>query len=115
MLETKLGSLQRIVNATREAAELGWTALMEEDRLLTRIESLENQLIISNKVTTSLRSALKLRRYNSASCLELSRRQAPRRNKKTLRRKEHLSGRFERVIAKSPHGENGNFEEASRD
>ena len=50
VLETKLGSLQRILNETREAAELGWTALMEEDRLLTRIESLENQLFISSKV-----------------------------------------------------------------
>ena len=50
VLETKLGSLQRILNETREAAELGWTALMEEDRLLTRIESLENQLVISSKV-----------------------------------------------------------------
>lgn len=45
-----MGSLQRIVSATREAAEMGWTALMEEDRLLTRIESLENQLIVSSKV-----------------------------------------------------------------
>ena len=50
VLETKLGALQRIVSATREAAEMGWTALMEEDRLLTRIESLENQLIVSSKV-----------------------------------------------------------------
>jgi len=49
VLETKLGSLQRIVSATSEAAELGWTALMEEDRLLTRIESLENQLIVTSK------------------------------------------------------------------
>ncbi|XP_045024736.1 sarcolemmal membrane-associated protein-like isoform X1 [Daphnia magna] len=49
VLETKLGSLQRIVSATREAAEMGWTALMEEDRLLTRIESLENQLVVSSK------------------------------------------------------------------
>jgi hypothetical protein len=38
------------VSATREAAEMGWTALMEEDRLLTRIESLENQLVVSSKV-----------------------------------------------------------------
>ena len=53
VLETKLGSLQRIVSATREAAEMGWTALMEEDRLLTRIESLENQLIVSSKVITA--------------------------------------------------------------
>lgn len=53
VLETKLGSLQRIVSATREAAEMGWTALMEEDRLLTRIESLENQLIVSSKVILS--------------------------------------------------------------
>lgn len=54
MLETKLGSLQRIVSATSEAAELGWTALMEEDRLLTRIESLENQLIVTSKVRVFL-------------------------------------------------------------
>lgn len=38
------------MSATREAAEMGWTALMEEDRLLTRIESLENQLVVSSKV-----------------------------------------------------------------
>lgn len=54
VLETKLGSLQRIVSATSEAAELGWTALMEEDRLLTRIESLENQLIVTSKVRVFL-------------------------------------------------------------
>jgi hypothetical protein len=44
------------VSPSREAAEMGWTALMKEDtifvqdRLLTRIESLENQLVVSSKV-----------------------------------------------------------------
>lgn len=44
MLEQKLGTLQQLVNNTQEASENGWQALIDEDRLLSRLEVLENQL-----------------------------------------------------------------------
>jgi len=44
MLQTKLGSLQQLVLSLRQAADLGWNALIAEDRLLSRVEILENQL-----------------------------------------------------------------------
>lgn len=89
---------------------------MEEDRLLTRIESLENQLIISNKVSTFLSDLLRQCAYQFIVLyVEFPRRQITGRNKKTVRRKEYLSGCFERVATKSHHGENGNVKEASGD
>jgi hypothetical protein len=44
MLESKLLNLQKIVNDTENASKSGWRALMDEDRLLTRVEILESQL-----------------------------------------------------------------------
>ncbi|XP_054279906.1 sarcolemmal membrane-associated protein [Macrosteles quadrilineatus] len=44
ILQTKLGSLQQLVLSLRQAADLGWNALIAEDRLLSRVEILENQL-----------------------------------------------------------------------
>ncbi|XP_006816694.1 uncharacterized protein LOC102809759 [Saccoglossus kowalevskii] len=44
MLEQKLAALQRIVANTQEASENGWQALIDEDRLLSRLEVLEAQL-----------------------------------------------------------------------
>ena len=44
LLETKLAVLQRLVGQTEEASETAWRSLIEEDRLLTRVEILEGQL-----------------------------------------------------------------------
>ncbi|XP_066997540.1 sarcolemmal membrane-associated protein [Anabrus simplex] len=44
LLENKLASLQQLVESTRQASDLGWRALIDEDRLLSRVEILENQL-----------------------------------------------------------------------
>ncbi|XP_070193509.1 sarcolemmal membrane-associated protein-like isoform X9 [Littorina saxatilis] len=49
MLEQKLGSLQQLVVTTQEAAEGGWQALIDEDKLLSRLEMLENQLHVYSK------------------------------------------------------------------
>lgn len=44
MLEQKLSTLQQLLNNTQGASEDGWQALIDEDRLLSRLEVLENQL-----------------------------------------------------------------------
>lgn len=44
MLEQKMSNLQQLLNSTQEASEDGWQALIDEDRLLSRLEVLENQL-----------------------------------------------------------------------
>ncbi|KAK3609535.1 hypothetical protein CHS0354_007339 [Potamilus streckersoni] len=44
MLEQKLNTLQELVQNTQESSEGGWQALIDEDRLLSRLEVLENQL-----------------------------------------------------------------------
>ncbi|CAE1244035.1 Sarcolemmal membrane-associated protein [Acanthosepion pharaonis] len=44
MLEQKLSALQDLVQHTQEASENGWQALIDEDRLLSRLEVLESQL-----------------------------------------------------------------------
>jgi len=49
LLETKLVSLQRLVGDTEIASNQGWKALMDEDRLLTRVEILESQLTTYGK------------------------------------------------------------------
>jgi len=48
-LESKLLSLQRLIGDTEVASSHGWRALMEEDRLLTRVEILESQLTTYGK------------------------------------------------------------------
>jgi len=49
LLESKLVGLQRLVEETENASQLGWKALMDEDRLLTRVEILESQLTTYGK------------------------------------------------------------------
>ncbi|ESO84335.1 hypothetical protein LOTGIDRAFT_132475 [Lottia gigantea] len=49
MLEQKLLTLQQLVHNTQEASESGWQALIDEDKLLSRLEVLENQLHIYSK------------------------------------------------------------------
>lgn len=50
-LENKLITLQRIVEQTKQAAELGWRAAVDEDRLLSRVAVLESQLRAYSKAT----------------------------------------------------------------
>jgi len=52
MLENKLATLQRLVDHTQSASEAGWQALINEDRLLSRLEILENQLQVYSKNQT---------------------------------------------------------------
>merc|ERR1719350_1543699 len=49
LLENKILGLQRLVEGTENASQLGWKALMDEDRLLTRVEILESQLTTYGK------------------------------------------------------------------
>ncbi|XP_073998916.1 sarcolemma associated protein isoform X1 [Rhodnius prolixus] len=49
LLESKLTSLQEMLNTIREATDQGWKALIAEDRLLTRVDALESQLVIYSK------------------------------------------------------------------
>lgn len=51
-LENKLLSLQRLIGDTEIASSQGWRALMDEDRLLTRVEILESQLTTYGKNMT---------------------------------------------------------------
>jgi len=44
MLEQKLALLQRCIDDSSEASNKGWSALIDEDKLLTRLEFLENQI-----------------------------------------------------------------------
>merc|ERR1711981_424243 len=52
MLETKLAVLQRLVGRTGTASEEAWKSLIDEDRLLTRVEILESQLSTYGKAMT---------------------------------------------------------------
>ncbi|XP_074644471.1 uncharacterized protein LOC141901252 isoform X2 [Tubulanus polymorphus] len=60
MLESKLAMLQRLVQNTQEASETGWQALIDEDRLLSRLEVLESQLQVyaKNQTEDNLRQEL---------------------------------------------------------
>lgn len=49
LLEAKLLGMQRLVEETEAASQLGWKALMDEERLLTRVEILESQLTTYGK------------------------------------------------------------------
>ena len=51
MLEQKLVALQRLVSSTQEATDSSWQALIDEDRLLSRLEVVENQLRAYSKVS----------------------------------------------------------------
>lgn len=48
-LKKKIDSLQEMIAALKQSAECGWKALISEDRLLSRVEILENQLRIYSK------------------------------------------------------------------
>jgi len=49
MLENKLAMLQRLVGQTNAASDEAWKSLIDEDRLLTRVEILESQLSTYSK------------------------------------------------------------------
>lgn len=51
MLEQKLSTLQSLVSSTQDASESSWQALIDEDRLVSRLEVLENQLRAYSKVS----------------------------------------------------------------
>lgn len=44
ILETKLTSLQKMIEATKHNSAVGWQAMIDEDRLLSRIDMLEKKL-----------------------------------------------------------------------
>lgn len=48
-LETKLSELQHFVDETRRSAEESWQVYVGEERLLSRVSALENQLQHSNR------------------------------------------------------------------
>ncbi|XP_022081361.1 sarcolemmal membrane-associated protein-like isoform X2 [Acanthaster planci] len=52
MLEQKLAGLQRLLSSTQEASESSWQALIDEDRLLSRLEVLESQLRAYSKANS---------------------------------------------------------------
>ena len=52
LLENKILGLQRLLEETEHASQVGWKALMDEDRLLTRLEILESQLTTYGKSVT---------------------------------------------------------------
>ncbi|XP_067854880.1 sarcolemma associated protein a isoform X11 [Heptranchias perlo] len=52
MLEQKLATLQRLLTNTQEASDSSWQALIDEDRLLSRLEVMGNQLQAYSKNQT---------------------------------------------------------------
>uniref|UniRef100_A0A4W3JMI2 Sarcolemmal membrane-associated protein n=1 Tax=Callorhinchus milii TaxID=7868 RepID=A0A4W3JMI2_CALMI len=52
MLEQKLATLQRLLANTQEASDCSWQALIDEDRLLSRLEVMGNQLQAYSKNQT---------------------------------------------------------------
>ncbi|XP_050096725.1 sarcolemmal membrane-associated protein-like [Anopheles aquasalis] len=52
ILETKLISLQKMVETTKQNSTLGWQAMIDEDRLLSRIDMLEKKLQYCQKNLT---------------------------------------------------------------
>ncbi|XP_053303360.1 sarcolemma associated protein a isoform X8 [Pleuronectes platessa] len=52
MLEQKLATLQRLLSSTQEASESSWQALIDEDRLLSRLEVMGSQLQAYSKSQT---------------------------------------------------------------
>lgn len=49
-VETKLATLQRLMDGVRTATDSSWRALIDEDRLLSRLEMLEGQHALYSKV-----------------------------------------------------------------
>lgn len=60
MLEQKLATLQRLLASTQEASESSWQALIDEDRLLSRLEVMGNQVqaYSKNQTEDSIRKEL---------------------------------------------------------
>ncbi|XP_077582264.1 sarcolemma associated protein a isoform X6 [Stigmatopora nigra] len=52
MLEQKLATLQRLLCTTQEASESSWQAMIDEDRLLSRLEVMDSQLQACSKSQT---------------------------------------------------------------
>ncbi|XP_077459896.1 sarcolemma associated protein a isoform X2 [Stigmatopora argus] len=52
MLEQKLATLQRLLSTTQEASESSWQAMIDEDRLLSRLEVMGSQLQAYSKSQT---------------------------------------------------------------
>ncbi|CAG7722271.1 unnamed protein product [Allacma fusca] len=52
MIENKLATINKMMVSTRETVETNWKVLIEEDRLLTRVDILERQLHASHKSMT---------------------------------------------------------------
>ena len=48
-LHCKLSYLQQLVENTQKAASQSWKALIDEDRLLSRVETVESQLVVYSK------------------------------------------------------------------
>lgn len=49
VLHSKLAYLEKLVEHTRKAADQSWKALIDEDRLLTRVKTVESQLVVYSK------------------------------------------------------------------
>lgn len=50
-----MSQLQTLLNDTSEACDVSWHALINEDRLLSKLEVLQNQLAVYGKVCSPLR------------------------------------------------------------
>ncbi|KAI6187268.1 FHA domain-containing protein [Aphelenchoides besseyi] len=58
LLTEKLKSLESVLETTKEAAERGWKALINEERLLSRIEMLENQILCTKAMASGTGDAM---------------------------------------------------------
>ena len=54
MLEQKLEYLQGVIRDTQQASNEGWQAIIDEDRLLARIDALEEQIRIYHTKVSSI-------------------------------------------------------------
>ncbi|XP_067932386.1 sarcolemmal membrane-associated protein-like isoform X2 [Watersipora subatra] len=52
VLQEKMSHLQNLLHTTNESCESGWHALINEDRLLSKLEVLQNQLSVFSKAQT---------------------------------------------------------------
>ena len=51
ILHQKINSLQAFIDQARETSDNGWLTLIDEDRLLSRIDFLEKQSNLNSKVS----------------------------------------------------------------
>ena len=67
MLEQKLEYLQGVIRDTQQASNEGWQAIIDEDRLLARINALEDQIrIYHTKVSLFSGDAFSLHTLSSS-------------------------------------------------